>query len=247
MGVLQCIGVVIKLIDTKVQLKYFNRYAKNLEISKSSGIKRGVASGTSGGVMWLIIYSSYAIAFLYGVRLIQASKENGDEIYTPAVLLIVLINFLFQGFQGSRGLPNITFHNGLVVFQVFYGIFTGLTNVGFASAHVETFTRACGAAASIFNVINTTSKINPCSEDGKIKGNCLGEIEFRNIHFEYPSRPGVTILRGLNLKIKSGEIVAIVGGSGSGKSTLLQLIQRLYDPMKGSLVLTCTVNLSIDC
>ncbi|KAK6623968.1 hypothetical protein RUM44_010825 [Polyplax serrata] len=188
--------------------KEVQRYAKNLEISKSSGIKRGVASGTSGGVMWLIIYSSYAIAFLYGVRLIQASKENGDEIYTPAVLLIV-----------------------------FYGIFMGLTNVGFASAHVETFTRACGAAASIFNVINTTSKINPCSEDGKIKGNCLGEIEFRNIHFEYPSRPGVTILRGLNLKIKSGEIVAIVGGSGSGKSTLLQLIQRLYDPMKGDIFL----------
>lgn len=92
---------------------------------------------------------------------------------------------------------------------------------------------ACGAAASVFKEIKEKSQINPCSNEGKVGKDCKGEIEFKNVYFDYPSRPGGHILKGLSFKIKPGEIVAIVGGSGCGKSTVLQLIQRLYDPLKG--------------
>jgi len=50
-------------------------------------------------------------------------------------------------------------------------------------------------------------------------------------------RPEVKILKSLNLKIKSGETVALVGSSGSGKSTIVQLIQRFYDPQIGSVLI----------
>ena len=50
-------------------------------------------NGINGGILWFIIYSSYAIAFGYGMRLFEISEENGDENYTPAVLLIVRHNF----------------------------------------------------------------------------------------------------------------------------------------------------------
>ncbi|NXR50078.1 MDR1 protein, partial [Hippolais icterina] len=60
-----------------------------------------------------------------------------------------------------------------------------------------------------------------------------GNVEFKNVHFNYPSRPDVEILKGLNLKINSGQTVALVGGSGCGKSTTVQLIQRFYDPKEG--------------
>jgi ATP-binding cassette, subfamily B (MDR/TAP), member 1 len=46
----------------------------------------------------------------------------------------------------------------------------------------------------------------------------------------------VPVLRGLNLEVKPGQTVALVGASGCGKSTCLQLLQRLYDPSKGSIV-----------
>ena len=55
-------------------------------------------------------------------------------------------------------------------------------------------------------------------------------IEFKNVHFTYPSRPDVPVLRGISFKIKKGEVLALVGQSGCGKSTILQLIQRFYDP-----------------
>lgn len=64
-----------------------------------------------------------------------------------------------------------------------------------------------------------------------------GHIVFKNVHFRYPSRPGVRVLRGLNMEIKPGQTVAIVGPSGSGKSTIIQLIERYYDTITGSIEL----------
>ncbi|KAH0820874.1 hypothetical protein GEV33_001917 [Tenebrio molitor] len=64
-----------------------------------------------------------------------------------------------------------------------------------------------------------------------------GDISFKNVHFQYPSRPDVKILQGFNLDIKSGETVALVGSSGCGKSTCIQLIQRFYDATSGSVTI----------
>lgn len=61
-----------------------------------------------------------------------------------------------------------------------------------------------------------------------------GEIEFRGVTFGYDGvRP---VVKGLNLKIRKGEKVAIVGRSGSGKSTIVKLLLRLYDPQEGEIL-----------
>ena len=60
-----------------------------------------------------------------------------------------------------------------------------------------------------------------------------GSIEFRNVHFWYPHRPEVRVLRKLSLTIEKGQSVALCGVSGSGKSTVVQLLQRFYDPQAG--------------
>ena len=64
-----------------------------------------------------------------------------------------------------------------------------------------------------------------------------GEIEFKDVSFEYPSRPGEQVLKNLSLRIASQKITAIVGDSGAGKSTISKLLMRLYDPQKGSIIL----------
>ncbi|KAL8286490.1 hypothetical protein RQP46_004507 [Phenoliferia psychrophenolica] len=58
-------------------------------------------------------------------------------------------------------------------------------------------------------------------------------LVFDDVHFSYPSRPSVPILRGVNLSIEPGTIVSVAGGSGSGKSTLANLLVRFYDPSSG--------------
>lgn len=61
-----------------------------------------------------------------------------------------------------------------------------------------------------------------------------GSVEFDNVSFRYSSKAERMALSDINLKIKSGETVGIIGGTGSSKSTLIQLISRLYDATEGT-------------
>ena len=56
------------------------------------------------------------------------------------------------------------------------------------------------------------------------------------VKFNYPTRPDVPVLQGLNLKVEPGQRVALVGSSGCGKSTTVQLLERFYDPLEGGVV-----------
>ena len=57
------------------------------------------------------------------------------------------------------------------------------------------------------------------------------------MHFVYPSRPNIPILRGLSLTVEPGTVTALVGPSGCGKSSLIGLLQRFYDVTAGSILL----------
>ena len=63
-----------------------------------------------------------------------------------------------------------------------------------------------------------------------------GSIVFKNINFSYSNNPDVLNLTKINLEIKSGETIGIIGGTGSAKSALVQLIPRLYDVLEGELL-----------
>ena len=121
---------------------------------------------------------------------------------------------------------------------VFWGITGCGYNIGYAAPYLETFQTGRSAAKSVLDVVERESQIDSFSEKGKkLNQNFTTDIEFNGIFFSYPTRPEVSIINGLNLKIKSGEIVALVGSSGCGKSTIMQLLQRFYDPDKGEILL----------
>lgn len=82
----------------------------------------------------------------------------------------------------------------------------------------------------INNIFDRFTKIN--SEEGIEINNFKGDIEFNNVSFKYDDE---VILKNINLKIKSGTTVAIMGETGSGKTTLLSLIGRYYDTTDGKI------------
>ena len=84
----------------------------------------------------------------------------------------------------------------------------------------------------------TLMETKPCVISGSEHlSEVVGEVRFKDVWFEYPSRPGEEVLKGLNLEILPQKITAIVGDSGAGKSTISKLLMRLYDPTKGSITL----------
>ncbi|KAK6625886.1 hypothetical protein RUM43_006185 [Polyplax serrata] len=191
--------------------KEIERFQNELEASHKAGIRRGYLSGIGGGVMWFITYSCYAIAFWYGVSLILESRLSGNFEYTPSVLLIT-----------------------------FYGVLVGAIQLGQSAPHLEAFAAARGAATSVFSILERTSAIDSLATSGKELSSIKGEVILKDVSFHYPSRPEVQVLKNVNLHIKCGEKVALVGASGSGKSTIIQLLQRFYDPSQGTILLDGT-------
>ncbi len=64
-----------------------------------------------------------------------------------------------------------------------------------------------------------------------------GEVEFRDVHFRYASRPEMEVLKGISFAVKPGEKIALVGPSGAGKSTIISLLLRFYDPKPGEILM----------
>ena len=72
-----------------------------------------------------------------------------------------------------------------------------------------------------------------------------GDIDFRGVHFSYPTRSNVKVLQGLDVSVKTGQTLALVGESGCGKSTSIQLLERFYDTAEGQVVRFLTIRVTV--
>lgn len=101
---------------------------------------------------------------------------------------------------------------------------------------------ALACAARVLNLIEEES-VAPDREDAKVLTHAEGDVEIRHLAFSYsPDKPLIT---DLNLNVKKGMTVAIVGPTGCGKTTLINLLMRFYDPNSGSILLDGTNVLDI--
>lgn len=117
-----------------------------------------------------------------------------------------------------------------------------LHSITMVSMMFMSITRAKASAERINEILDT----EPAIKTGSKKIDSIGEIEFENVDFFYPGFEGKTVLSNLNLKIRKGENIAILGSTGSGKTSLINLIARFYDVSSGSLKIDGTDVREID-
>ncbi|KAJ2922300.1 hypothetical protein H1R20_g14801, partial [Candolleomyces eurysporus] len=127
-------------------------------------------------------------------------------------------------------------------FQFFIGLMSttfGAVNAGNVFSFVPDVSTAKGAGSDIIKLLDSVPEVDAESDEGKKlnHGDVKGHIRLDNIHFRYPTRPGVRVLRELSVEVQPGTYVALVGASGSGKSTVIQLLERFYDPLAGDIYL----------
>ncbi|NXO70839.1 MDR1 protein, partial [Phainopepla nitens] len=158
------------------------------------------------------------------------------NISLGAAFLLIYASYALAFWYGTTLILTDDYTIGKVL-TVFFSVLIGAFSIGQTAPSIEAFASARGAAYTIFNIIDNEPQIDSYSETGYKPDHIKGNLEFTNVYFNYPSRPDVEILKGLNLKINSGQTVALVGGSGCGKSTTVQLIQRFYDPKEGMITI----------
>jgi ABC-type multidrug transport system fused ATPase/permease subunit len=116
----------------------------------------------------------------------------------------------------------------LIAFNAYIANLVGpVGNLGFV---ISVFTRAGAGAQRIFELLDTRSDVVE-REGARLLGRVQGQVLFENVSFSYST--GEKVLEEINLAVKPGQRVAVLGMTGSGKSSLVNLVPRFYDPSAG--------------
>ena len=190
------------------------------------------------------------------IQSIQVVKAFANEVfenirYSKSINSVVETSLKYARARALFAFFIITIFFGAICFIIYMGalmVQQGTMSVGVLLSFVAYTSIIGGAIAGLasfstelFGVIGATDRVREIlNKDGEVsleeynilsaeKKILKGDIIFDDIRFTYPSRPDIPVIKGLNIHIKEGQKVALVGPSGVGKSTVIQLLLRFYN------------------
>ncbi|XP_059638895.1 ABC transporter B family member 15-like [Cornus florida] len=183
-------------------------------------------------------YSQEKVMALFVATQIGPRKEShkqswyaGIGLFTSQFLTAANSALLF--WYGGKLLyhGNIMYKN---LFQTFFILVATGRIIAETGSMTADLSKGTSALKSISTILRRKSKMDSDEANGINPEKINGDIELKEVDFFYPTRPKQMILTSLSLKIDAGKVVALVGQSGCGKSTIIRMIERFYDPSKGS-------------
>jgi subfamily B ATP-binding cassette protein MsbA len=142
---------------------------------------------------------------------------------------IMIAGFIYySGFMiisGEMGINN--FFSFLTAMMLAYQPVRSLATINML------FYQGAAGAETVFKILDTKPNIKEIDSSPNLEIN-TGDIEFKNVSFVYP-KTTVDAVKNINISIKGGSTVALVGHSGAGKSTIINLLPRFFDPREGEI------------
>ncbi|WP_378946893.1 ABC transporter transmembrane domain-containing protein [Paracoccus sp. R86501] len=208
---------------------------------------------------WIAVSSGTASETLLAAQTVQAythearsiarfdgvTEQSFDvaltRIRTRAIMTAIVIFLIFAGvigvlWIGARDVREGVMTAGQLVQFVIYAILVA-SSTGALSEIWGELQRAAGATERLAELLSADDVLQDPADPVAIPVPLRGEIALQNVSFRFPTRPDAPALDGIDLTIRPGETVALVGPSGAGKTTVIQLIQRFWDPVQGRVTL----------
>ena len=115
---------------------------------------------------------------------------------------------------------------------ILYTTFIGASISGMGDLYAQ-INKTVGASERLFEILEEDAEISIEESTNAQAAVISGNVSYQDVHFSYPSRKDLPVLKGISFDIKAGEKIALVGYSGAGKSTIIQLLLRFYDYQSG--------------
>jgi len=193
-----------------------------------------------------------------GVRVVKSFSREEHEIgkFSSSNRETREANLTRAGAE-ARTFPIINFVTGLCFLLLYwYGgrrVYSGQMSMGtflsfnwylwgliwpirFLGYLISVAKEAMAAGPRLFAILDSPLQIRE-AENAREMPEIKGHIRFEDVHFAFEDGAGTPVLKGMNLEVLPGQIVAVLGGTGSGKSSVINLIPRFYDPQQGRITL----------
>ena len=166
---------------------------------------------------------------------IAKSRVTQRAFLMSAVILMVFSALSVMLWVGGSDVINGSMTAGDLAAFIFYALMVAM-GVATVSEVFGDLQRAAGATERLVELLQVKSLIAEplIAADAK---SLPAELAFKQVSFNYPSRPDEPALKSFSLVLPEGQCLALVGPSGAGKSTVFELIQRFYDPQSGLVTL----------
>ena len=169
------------------------------------------------------------------VRYVKAAVRGA--IYEGAFISFIIFalfgSIVLVLWYGARLVQSGALDAGDLTRFMLYTFYVGGAAGTFASLYSQ-LQRALGATQRIREILAQPTE--PVGQGQGVPARLGGHVRFDLVHFRYPSRPEIEVLRGVSLEALPGQRIALVGPSGAGKSTLMSLMLRFYDPERGEIL-----------
>ena len=164
------------------------------------------------------------------LRILYRSVLMGGAIFLSFIAIGIMIYVGGSDVIAGRMMP------GELAEFVLYAMMVAM-GVASVSEVMGELQRAAGATERLMELMNVQTLIKDADKPISKQDSQNGSIVFKDLSFNYPSRPDRAALENIELSIELGQTVAIVGPSGAGKSTMFEMLLRFYDPKQGAILL----------